>query len=276
MKISRNTLAELVKIVTGDTKMSPYRSGQMLVNLFNEFGSNDFYASGFPSRWKYAEEKLLPLNGTPTLRRLVNTIFDATEWIGKDVKPEVAAEHLNKYLKFDGFELTRDGEHFKVHETGAVAVQFDTPFPQSQEVNHVFIEEQVRKCDKKIDDGDFGGAITNARSLVEAVLIEIEKQLSPNPPQYDGDLIKLNKRVQTLLHLDPARKDISDMLRQVLSGLTSVVTGLAGMRNKMSDAHASSYKASKHHAKLAVNCAKTFADFIFDTYSYQKGTGKLK
>jgi hypothetical protein len=276
MKIARNTLAELVKIVTGDTNMSPYRSGPMLVRLFNEFGANDFYAPGFPSRWKYAEEKLLPLNGTPTLRRLVNTIFDATEWIGKDVKPEGAAEHLNKYLKFDGFELTRDGEHFKVHEAGAIAVQFDTPFPQSQEVNHVFIEEQVRKCDKKIDDGDFGGAITNARSLVEAVLIEIEKQLSPNPPQYDGDLIKLNKRVQTLLHLDPARKDISEMLRQVLSGLTSVVTGLAGMRNKMSDAHVSSYKASKHHAKLAVNCAKTYADFIFDTYSYQKGTGKLK
>ena len=276
MKIARNTLAELVKIVTGDTNMSPYRSGPMLVRLFNEFGSNDFYAQGFPSRWKYAEEKLLPINGTPTLRRLVNTIFDATEWIGKDVKPEVAAEHLNKYLKFDGFELTRDGEHFKVHETGAVAVQFDTPFPQSQEVNHVFIEEQVRKCDNKIDDGDFGGAITNARSLVEAVLIEIEKQLSPTSPQYDGDLIKLNKRVQTLLNLDPARKDISDMLRQVLSGLTSVVTGLAGMRNKMSDAHASSYKASKHHAKLAVNSAKTFADFIFDSYTYQKGAGKLK
>jgi hypothetical protein len=276
MKISRNTLAEVVKIVTGDTNMSPYRSGPMLVRLFNEFGSNDFYAQGFPSRWKYAEEKLLPLNGTTTMRRLVNTIFDATEWIGKDVKPEVAVAHLNKFLKFDGFELTRDGEHFKVLEIGAVAVQFDTPFPQSQEVNHVFIEEQVRKCDKKIDDGDFGGAITNARSLVEAVLIEIEKQLSPNPAQYDGDLIKLNKRVQTLLNLDPARKDISDMLRQVLSGLTSVVNGLAGMRNKMSDAHVSSYKASKHHAKLAVNSAKTFADFIFDSYSYQKGGGKLK
>lgn len=64
MKIARNTLAELVKIVTGDTKMSPYRSGPMLVRLFNEFGSNDFYEQGFPSRWKYTEEKLLPLNGT--------------------------------------------------------------------------------------------------------------------------------------------------------------------------------------------------------------------
>jgi len=44
----------------------------------------------------------------------------------------------------------------------------------------------------------------------------------------------------------------------------------------MSDAHAAGYKASKHHAKLAVNSAKTFADFIFDTYSFQKGSGKLK
>lgn len=276
MKIARNTLAELVKIVTGDTNMSPYRSGPMLVRLFNEFGSNDFYEAGFPSRWKYAEERLLPLNGKPALRQIINVVFDAREWIGKDLKPEVAAAHLNKFLKFDGYELVRDGDHFKVRETGAVAVQFDTPFPESQEVNHVFIEEQVRKCDKKIDEGDFGGAITNARSLVEAVLLEIEKQLSPTPPQYDGDLIKLNKRVQTLLNLDPARKDISEMLRQVLSGLTSVVNGLASMRNKMSDAHASSYQASKHHAKLAVNSAKTFADFVFDSYSNQKGAAKLK
>ena len=276
MKIARNTLAELVKIVTGDTKMSPYRGGQLLVRLFNEFGSNDFYEAGFPSRWKYAEEKLLDLNGKPALRQLINVVFDAREWIGKDFSPETAAAHLNKFLKFDGYELVRDGEHFKVRETGAVAVQFDTPFPESQEVNHVFIEEQVRKCDKKIDEGDFGGAITNARSLVEAVLVEIEMQLSPVPQQYDGDLIKLNRRVQTLLNLDPARKDITDALRQVLSGLTSVVNGLASMRNKMGDAHPSSYKASKHHAKLAVNSAKTFADFVFDSYSHQKGAGNVK
>jgi hypothetical protein len=207
MKISENTLRILAKVVTGDSAVTPYRSGPMLVMLFNQFGSNDCYGQGFPSRWKFAEDKLRLMNGKTALRQMVNTIFDAREFIGKEQKPEKAAEHLNQYLKFDGYELVRDGEHFKVRETGAVAVQFDTPFPKSQEVNHLFIEEQVRKCDKKIEEGDFGGAITNARSLVEAVLIEIEKQLSPNPPQYDGDLIKLNKRVQTLLNLDPARKD---------------------------------------------------------------------
>lgn len=276
MKITRNTLAELVKIVTGDTKMSPYRSRLMLVQLFNDYGANDLYQAGFPSRWKYAEEKLLSLNETSSLRKLINQIFDAREWIGKDFNPEVAAAHLNKFLKFDGYELVSDGDHFKVRETGGVVVQFDTPFPKSQEVNHVFIEEQVCKCDKKIDEGDFGGAITNARSLVEAVLTEIEMQLIPAAKQYDGDLIKLNKRVQTLLNLDPARKDINEILRQVLSGLTSVINGLASMRNKMSDAHAVSYRASKHHAKLAVNSAKTFADFVFDSYTYQKGVGKPK
>jgi Abortive infection C-terminus len=275
MNLARNTLSEFVKIVTGDSGISPYRSGPMLVQLFNEFGSNDSYGPGFPSRWKYAEERLLPLNGTPALRKLINSIFDAREWLGKDLKPEIAAEHLNNYLKFDGFELIRDGDHLKLKETGAITVQFDTPFPDSEEVNHIFIEEQGRKCDKKIEDGDFDGAITNARSLVEAVMLEVERQLSAAPLQYDGDLIKLNKRVQSLLNLDPARKDISEVLRQVLSGLTSVVNGVAGMRNKMSDAHASTFKASKHHAKLAVNSAKTLADFILDTHAHQRAVGAL-
>ena len=171
--------------------------------------------------------------------------------------------------------MIRDGDHLKLKETAAIVVQFDTPFPNSQEVNHVFIEEQGHKCDKKIEAGDFDGAITNARSLVEAVMLEIERQLSATPLQYDGDLIKLNKRVQSLLNLDPARKDISEVLRQVLSGLTSVVNGIAGMRNKMSDAHASTFKASKHHAKLAVNSAKTLADFILDTNAHQRAVGAL-
>jgi hypothetical protein len=74
--------------------------------------------------------------------------------------------------------------------------------------------------------------------------------------------------VQKELNLHPSRSDISDTIRQVLSGLNSIVNGLAGMRNKMSDAHAG-YKPAKHHAKLAVNAAKTLADFLFETHAYQ-------
>jgi hypothetical protein len=38
---------------------------------------------------------------------------------------------------------------------------------------------------------DYDGAITNARSLVEAVLAAIKKEFDSNAPDYDGDLSKL-------------------------------------------------------------------------------------
>ena len=41
-----------LKIITGDTKMSPYRSGPMLVRLFNEFGWNAFYGPGCAQHWR--------------------------------------------------------------------------------------------------------------------------------------------------------------------------------------------------------------------------------
>ena len=137
------------------------------------------------------------------------------------------------------------------------------------ELTQLTIDENIRKCESKLSEGDFSGAITNARSLIEAVLIGIEKDLDPEAPAYDGDLLKLYKRTQKLLNLEPDRKDISDPLRQILSGLTSVVNGLAAMRNKMSDAHAATYRPSRHHAKLAVYAATTLADFLFETKNYQ-------
>ena len=58
-------------------------------------------------------------------------------------------------------------------------------------------------------------------------------------------------------------------MKQALSGGSNIINGLAAMRNKMSDAHGVAYKPSRHHAKLAGNSAKTLADFLFDTMSYQ-------
>jgi hypothetical protein len=103
------------------------------------------------------------------------------------------------------------------------------------------------------------------------VLLEVERNLSKSIESYDGDLPRLFRRVQTLLKLDPARKDIDDALRQVLSGLVSMVGGIATLRNKMSDAHAVTFVATKRHAKLAVNASKTIADFIIETYLEQTG-----
>jgi Abortive infection C-terminus len=141
-------------------------------------------------------------------------------------------------------------------------------------VNQLFIDQQIKKCDRKLAENDFDGAITNARSLLEAVLSEVEQELSPQSPEpYDGDLVKLYKRVQKLLNLEPSRTDIAEPLKQVLGGLASIVSGLAALRNKMGDAHVRSYQPAKRHAVLVVNAAKTLAAFVVETKEHNVARG---
>lgn len=83
--------------------------------------------------------------------------------------------------------------------------------------------------------------------------------------------------VQKLLNLlDQERQDIADSLRQLLRGLVSIIGGLAPMRNKMGDAQVHTYKPARHHAKLAVNAAKTLLDFVYDIFEYQKAAGRIR
>lgn len=269
MKISEQTISALGSIITGDKGLSPYRSGLKLVDFFNQFGAEDVYASGFPSRWYYAEEKLREFNDTLTMKEIVVAAFDPRHYLGTEYDVCVAVEHLNQFLEFDNYELRPTGKKWGIYKLGGTKIDLPHPYINSVEVTHIFIDEQIQKCDRKLSEGDFDGAITNARSLVESVLSAIEKELDANPPEYDGNLPKLYKRVQKLLNLCPGQESLADCLRQILSGLTSVVSGLATLRNTMSDSHVISYKPAEHHARLAVNAAKTLCNFVFDTKEYQ-------
>lgn len=271
MKISERTISTLARVITGDSGISPYRSGPELVRFFNELGANDVYGSGFPSRWYYAESKIRELNDTSILAKAMESVLDPRDYFDTKFAIETVVQRLNDYLKYDGYELIKHGSTYKVRELGAAVVSLEVPSEGFTRISHAFIEDQIRKCDLKVFEGDFAGAITNARSLLEAVLLDIEQELTHQPVAYDGDLTRLWRRVQSLLSLDPSRKDIADALRQVLGGLASIVSGVATLRNKMSDAHATSYMASKRHAKLAVNAAKTLADFVIEVFLEQTG-----
>jgi len=269
MKLSEQTISALGSVITGDGGLSPYRSGPQLVSFFNRFGAEDTYESGFPSRWCYAEEKLREFNDTPTMKDILVAALDPLHFLTKELDINVAVEHLNQFLEFDNYELRLSGKRWDVYELSGSPIELSHPYENSVELTHIFIGEQIRKCDKKLGERDFDGAITNARSLVEAVLSAIEKEFDPNPPEYDGNLPKLYRRVQKHLSLSPGQESLADCLRQILSGLTSVVSGLATLRNTMSDSHVISYKPLEHHAKLAVNSAKTLCDFLFETKDYQ-------
>lgn len=278
MNLSEYTVEFLGNFIAGDIEGLPYRSGPQLVKFFNQFGARDVYPAGggFPTRRIYAQDKVRELNGTANMKLALVKTLDEREFSKSEKKADEAAGMLNEHLKYDGYELVRDGFSFKVRELSAGQIKLAAPIVGVDELTQLSIDENIRKCETKLSEGDYSGAITNARSLIEAVLTGIERELDDEAVAYDGNLGGLYKRVQKLLSLEPDRKDISDALRQILSGLTSIVNGLATMRNKMSDAHASTYRPSKHHAKLAVYAATTLADFLFETKAYQKNLGLLK
>ena len=61
MKLCPKTIEKLRIIINEE---SEYRSGPQLVSFFNNFGFNDEYRQGFPSRWAYTQEKLEKINET--------------------------------------------------------------------------------------------------------------------------------------------------------------------------------------------------------------------
>lgn len=271
MKVSTRTIQAIGGLVTGDEKLSPYRSGPQLVRLFNEYGFDDVYGKSFPSRWSYTEEKLRALNGKASLGALLCQILDPRDFLDHvELDHAAAVDYLNQRLSYDGYEIVIDKGRAKLRDLGGAAVECTHPFAGSEEDGHLFIDEQIRKCETKIQEGDFDGAITNARSLIEAVLVDIEKQFDPSPPKYDGDVTHLYKRVQKQLNLEPSKPDLDNSLKQILTGLYSIVCGLAAVSNKMGDRHARTYKPAKHHALLVVNAAKTLVSFLFDTQVHQR------
>lgn len=277
MKLSDYSTQRVGEFIAGDADGWPYRSGPKLVAYFNKLGFREVYGQGFPSRATFAKEKVAELNGKPKLKDALRELLDPRLWLEvSNGTVEGCAEQVNEILRYDGYEVIRDGNFYKVRELSGAVIEVENRFAESEELSELLIEEQIQKCREKIESGDYSGAITNARSLIEAVCTKIEVDLDPNALGNDGDLVKLFNRVRKLLNLDPSRQDINESLKQVLSGLSNIINGLAAMRNKMSDAHGVTYKPSRHHAKLAVNAAKTLADFLFDTMSYQIEKGGLK
>lgn len=117
------------------------------------------------------------------------------------------------------------------------------------------------------------GAITSARALIESVCKLI---LDAQQIEYDGkdDLTRLYKNAAKSLMLG-ADQHGQQVFKQILSGCSSVVDGLASVRNSLGDAHGQGMKPVKpqpRHAHLAVNLAGAMAKFLLETFEAKHGT----
>ena len=120
-------------------------------------------------------------------------------------------------------------------------------------------------------NGDPEGAITSARTLLESVCKHILEQ-TDTPYEDDLDLPTLYRRASLQLNLAP-EQHTEQIFKQILGGCTSITNGLAGLRNRLGDAHgqgSNRVKPSRRHAELAVNVSGAMAVFLVETWNANK------
>jgi hypothetical protein len=140
----------------------------------------------------------------------------------------------------------------------------------------------IRDRDFAAIDREFQRAIANAetdpREAVSAAsnvlesLCKIYIEDEDLEPPAKLDLQGVWNAVRKELGLDPARVEDQD-LKQILSGMISIVHGVGGLRTHSSSAHGSgrkAYKLEPRHARLAIHSAHTIALFLLESWERKR------
>jgi hypothetical protein len=146
MQLQSKTIEKLRKLINEETE---YRSGPTLVSFFNNFGFNDCYGQGFPSRWFYTEEKLKSINGSKKLEDIIKHALSPVNFIGKFDDLNKIISDFNQYLLFDGYKIAIKGKNVIIQESND-EIKFN------EEKENLSEEEFINKDFKNISIDNIG------------------------------------------------------------------------------------------------------------------------
>src|SRR5699024_3857000 len=127
---------------------------------------------------KYVFLQLQEMNGTAKLCDFIMCYFSNISQYTRT--PEEAVEYLNRFFNRDGYclEKIEESSEYKIYSLDDCLVNYDCLFKESERGNYILINEHNKKCIDKIKNGDYTGAITNSRSLLEQILRELQLEFS--------------------------------------------------------------------------------------------------
>lgn len=280
---------EIIAILDGDTKYGdyefedcrtvkismPYLSGADLCALSTLFGLPVTYSwsGGALSRWQYLDNLLEHCIEKKKCSNLLAHMFSLNQFskvlnghganeINEAHKTIVAKiiEQINGLLFFGGNELIIVGGNYVIHPIGS---KIEIVAPTIKTIDREYIKSISSRALRDIEQNDFDSAITKSRTLLEETFCYVIEKKNETPSD-SGDIGRLYRQVRTLynMHTDA---NTDKRINTLLSGLNSIVSAVAEMRNKDSDAHgvgATRIPIEEHHARLFVNSSMAMADFI--------------
>lgn len=199
---------------------------------------------------------------TVAIDHLVDPIPETSEYA------ERALRRLRRLLKSDGIELTTAGE-FLPRSSWPVSPDLLASIDDPD-----VIFDHLERLDRAVAADDPAQVIGTAKELVEStaklVLLSCGEKV-------DGgeDLPALTRRAQILLGIHPesiaAGPDGLGGVKKILGAASTVTSGVAELRNRGfgtgHGGHERPVGLHRRHARLAVNAARLWCEFVLDTLS---------
>ena len=205
--------------------------------------------------------------------KLFEFLEDVVHPVRRDTdEQERIVAKLNPILRRDGYVLAASVRvsGYPIHRVQEIAVTGVQPADELiSEALRSFDESGVHAAWRKALDrrvADPEGAITAAKSLLETVCKHVIDNAGGTYGDND-DLPKLYATAAEHLNLAPSQHT-ETIFKSILGNCQSVVGNLAGLRNKLGDAHGQGRRPVKplpRQAELAVNLAGSMAMFLVST-----------
>ncbi len=168
MIINSKSIEKLRNLINEETE---YRSGPKLVDFFNDLGFNDAYGQGFPSRWKYTDDRLNQINGTPELDKCIRKVFNPVNFIGRISELDKHIKELNQFLAFDKWQVIRNETEITFQKAQKVVLNDDNAELKADD----FLEKEFSEI--SLNELGLDGVVTD---ILSERFEEIKSCLSSN------------------------------------------------------------------------------------------------
>ena len=198
-------------------------------------------------------------------KALLDSRYPAWSTNKDEEQPEHPLASLHEELRHCGYEWTGKAV---TGSTASARLADAKAFAQAFDLGH--LGEHIQRIERAIDD-DPGQAIGSAKELAETVAKTIlnKRRVTFSP---SADILELGKLVfKTLRQMPddiPEKAKGAEIIKRMLSNLSSVVQGIAELRGLYGTGHGKDGKArglSPRHARLVVGTAASLAYYWVET-----------
>ena len=286
--VSPQSIDALVDIITGGPgsagappPIGIYRSGPQ-IEKFMRACNVDFRVDG--SRLPSLVSCLINLNNgfevEKVLPRIIEAAADPRDFANDSPRHAAVLNHLNRVLRFDGFELQQQGLRVRLVVAGHATPVVEQLSGMVETISFDTVRRDLDRALASIDT-DPEDAITAACSTVESVCRSILIELGePLPTKKDAQ--GLFTAVKRPLGLSTDRTDldaaVGEDVRTTLGGLATVIQGIGALRTHAGDAHGRERGYARVDARigrLAIHAASTLALFLIETWQKKFPTQAL-